>query len=599
MPNTTRTEEAPITLREGLRGVWRHARVYRNALILVTVLGVISAIANGAIPFVTGRFFDALIEVSHHQFTYVAGFPLWTVMLVLWALMQLIANNVDWITDRLTRKFALALQLDVQTNGFTHLLRLPIAYHTHAHIQGELQSLSSASWRIDSLLSTIVTTVPQFLSIGIGLALATTINLTLAGILAGGVTIYILILSRVIAPIAAADSKAHATWNTSWNDAAAAVTQTAAVKQSTAETHETEKVTKMLRGETFRLWYQLERAWNTMNFSQRVVVFLTQLAIFIVSVQYVQVGTISVGDLIALNGYALMFFGPIVALGRNWQIIQNGLTAAGQADRIFALPQEIYHPAGAQVANKRHGEVVFDDVSFRYEKAQADILSHMSFTVSPGHVVAFVGESGVGKSTAITLISGYYFPQKGSVCVDDIDTRQWDLTALRSRIAVVPQEVALFNGTIRENIRYGTFDASDAAVEAAAKEAHIHDSIMKQSNRYDTIVGERGIKLSVGQKQRVAIARAILRNPEFLILDEPTSALDSETERLLTASLERLMRGRTTFIVAHRLSTVRKADLILVVKGGTIVERGSHNELMAMESGTYRRLYEYHIGLHE
>ena len=226
------------------------------------------------------------------------------------------------------------------------------------------------------------------------------------------------------------------------------------------------------------------------------------------------------------------------------------------------------------------------------------MLSHINFSVSPGEIVAFVGESGVGKSTAISLISGYYFPMKGDVLIDDVDTRKWNLAALRKHIAVVPQEVALFNDTIKVNIKYGTPDATDQEVQHAAKEAHIAEFIATLPNGYDTMVGERGIKLSVGQKQRVSIARAILRNPCILILDEPTSALDAKTEQIITKALERLMKGRTTFIIAHRLSTVRKASKIFVFEKGKIVETGTHDELIAKKGGTYQNLYHYQIGLH-
>lgn len=595
-----RTEqEKAVTLHEGIRGVWRHVRAYKKTIILISVLGFVSAVANGAVPYITGRFFDALIGLSRGGTESTLGFPLWGVLLSVWAFIQIIANNIDWIIDRMSRRITLSAHLGVQVSGFIHLLRLPLSYHTSAPINGELSKLGGAGWRINSLLSTVVMVAPQLLSIVIGITLAASINITLAEILAAGVLLYGIILARIVTPIVAADSEAHRVWNDSWDDAAASVTQAQSVKQAAAEDYEATNIRRRMGKETFSLWYRLERSWNNMNLYQRTVVFLTQLVVFIVAVQFVKDGTITVGGLIALNGYALMFFGPIAALGRDWQIIQNGLTAAGHAERIFSLPEERYHATGAHTSGKTTGEVVFDNVSFRYEPEQADILLRMNFTAVRGQAIAFVGESGVGKSTAISLISGYYFPREGSVLVEGVDTREWDLTALRQKIAVVPQEVALFNDTIRANIRYGTFDASDEDVEQAAHDAHIHDFIVEQPEGYETFVGERGIKLSVGQKQRIAIARAILRNPEFLILDEPTSALDSETERLVTSSLEKLMENRTTFIIAHRLSTVRKANIILVVKDGVIIERGSHDELLSLENGTYRRLYEYHIGLHE
>ena len=211
--------------------------------------------------------------------------------------------------------------------------------------------------------------------------------------------------------------------------------------------------------------------------------------------------------------------------------------------------------------------------------------------------MALVGESGVGKSTLIDLISGYYFVPKGKVLVDGTDVKKIDLHFLRKNIAVVPQVVVLFNDTIKTNIKYGSFRAGDKKVKMAAEHAHADIFIKKFPKGYEQVVGERGIKLSVGQKQRVAIVRAILRDPKILILDEPTSALDPRIERLITSSLRELMGGRTTFIIARRLSTVREADKILVFKDGRIVEEGIHEELMKIEDGEYRRLYEMHIGL--
>ena len=212
--------------------------------------------------------------------------------------------------------------------------------------------------------------------------------------------------------------------------------------------------------------------------------------------------------------------------------------------------------------------------------------------------MALVGESGVGKSTLIDLISAYHFPTKGEVLIDGHDIRDINLRSLRSQIGVVPQEVVLFNDSIRMNVQYGNFEATDEEIQQATVKAHALAFIEKFPQKWEQMVGERGVKLSVGQKQRVAIARAILRNPRILILDEPTSALDAGSEKIITESLDELMRGKTTFIIAHRLSTVRKADIILVFKEGRVTESGTHQELLMIEGGEYRRLYELQIGLH-
>jgi len=306
---------------------------------------------------------------------------------------------------------------------------------------------------------------------------------------------------------------------------------------------------------------------------------------------------LSIGELVALNGYAALLFGPFVVLGNNWQTLQNGLVSVKQAEeKIFATEQENYHPKDAFAPSQIKGAVQFKNVSFSYD-GTTTVLDGLNFKVERGERIAFVGKSGVGKSTTIDLVSGYYFPTKGEVLVDGHDTRKFDLIALRGGIAVVPQEPSLFNDTVMMNIKYGKLKATDSEVVEAAKKARAHEFIEELPEKYNQLVGERGIKLSVGQKQRIAIARAILRNPAILILDEPTSALDAETEKQIAESFDELMKGRTTFIIAHRLSTVRKADRIFVFEKGRIAEEGRHEDLAKLEGGFYKRLHDYQIGL--
>jgi len=214
----------------------------------------------------------------------------------------------------------------------------------------------------------------------------------------------------------------------------------------------------------------------------------------------------------------------------------------------------------------------------------------VSFHAEPGQRIALVGPSGAGKSTVASLVLRFYDPVSGRVLIDGQDAREYDLSALRDRMAIVPQEVLLFGGSIRENIAYGRPGASDAEIEAAARKANAHDFIASFPEGYKTIVGERGIQLSGGQRQRIAIARAVLKDPAILILDEATSALDSESERLVQEALEQLMKGRTSLVIAHRLSTVRDADRILVLDKGVVAESGTHEELIANANGLYSSL---------
>ena len=586
-------------IRTGLRAIRRFAKPFKGQFIALAVLGFISSIANGSVPYITGRFFDALIEISEHRPMHSFGsFPLWVALLSLWAVIELVANNIDWVMDRMRRSVDSKVHLGIQAEGFLHLFRLPLAYHKSVHISGELQKLSTAGWRVSNIVQTVMRIAPQFVSILVGVVLAASINMMLAGVLLAGVVLYVLLLIRVLLPVAKVDLEAHRVWNESWDDAASAVLQIESVKQATAEEYESERTRTGFLDRTYKLWYRLETIWSNINFFQRIIVFATQLTVFILSVRFVANGAITIGELIALNGYAGMFFGPFVSLGHSWQTIQNGISSAAHAEAIFQEPTERYVPPNAVQLKEQKGDIVFDRVMFRYGPHQPIVLSQVGFEIRAGEIVAFVGESGVGKSTAISLVSGYNFPTEGSVLIDGTDTRKLDLVHLRRRIAVVPQEVALFNDTIKANIRYGSFEATDDEVFQAAQEAHIDEFVQTLPQKYDTVVGERGIKLSVGQKQRVAIARAVLRNPTILILDEPTSALDAKTEKIVTGALERLMTGRTTIIIAHRLSTVRKADVILVFDKGTVVERGTHEELIQKQNGVYRHLYEYQIGLH-
>ncbi len=596
---TKQEDRLPQSKREarksGFAAVKRQVAPFKRELVILTVLGLVSAASNGFVPYITGRFFDALIALSQGQGPS-GDIPLWAVILGALITVQLIAHNIDWVLDRIRRQIDTKVHLNIEISGITALLRVPVSFHKNERINELLEKISRAGWQVSSLVQMVVTIAPQLLSILIGISLAATIDTTLAGILALGVAVYATLLAYILRPIALLSRSAHQKWSESWGNASAAVMQIESVKQAAAEAYEEEKAKVEILGTTFDLWYRLEKHWSNVNFFQRIVVLLTQSAVFILSVHYIAEGVISVGELVALNGYALMFFGPFVQLGHSWQMIQNGLTSAAQAETVFSAPREEYYPKNA-LTKEIKGAVAFEHVSFNYRAAQPT-LSDIDFEVYPGDVVALVGPSGVGKSTAISLISGYYFPTAGRVLIDGTDTRAFELTALRKQIAVVPQEVALFNESIADNIRYGVFDASDDDIARAAKEAHIAEFIETLPERYDTLVGERGMKLSVGQKQRVAIARAILRNPKILILDEPTSALDAETERLITSSLEKLMRGRTTFIIAHRLSTVRRADKILVFEKGSVVERGKHHELIQKTGGVYRNLYEHQIGLH-
>ncbi len=335
-----------------------------------------------------------------------------------------------------------------------------------------------------------------------------------------------------------------------------------------------------------------------------------------------QAGRLSVGDLTRFTIYTSFVAGAVGSFADLYGQIQKTVGATARVRELLLEEPEPVVPESAQtpiifqggkttaapiaaplptaVPVRFRGEVAFENVDFRYpSRPEVQVLRNLSLHALPGERVALVGPSGAGKSTLVTLLLRFYDPERGVVRLDGRSASDYPLREVRSQMAVVPQEVLLFGGSIAENIAYGKPGATQAEIEAAARQANAHDFIAKFPEGYGTVVGERGIKLSGGQRQRVAIARAILKDPVILILDEATSALDSESESVVQEALDVLMRGRTSFIIAHRLATVREADRIVVIQEGTVVESGTHADLLANKNGLYRRLSEFQFDLNQ
>jgi subfamily B ATP-binding cassette protein MsbA len=369
------------------------------------------------------------------------------------------------------------------------------------------------------------------------------------------------------------------------------VSQIRVVKSFTMEKAETDKFKKE-NAKAFGITMAAVQILST----QAPVIALLQAcaAVGIVWVGGTQIidGTLTLPQLISFATALGIMTDPGSTLSKSFTVFAQGMASVKRVFQLLDIKPTIVNAKNATALPAIQGNVEFRHLSFAYE--QEAVLSEISLSVKPGESIALVGRTGAGKSTLVNLLPRFYDPTAGQVLIDGHDLKDVTLESLRRQIAIVPQEIALFQGTIKENIGYGKPEATDEEIFEAAKKANAHSFILALQNGYDTEVGERGAKLSGGERQRIAIARAVLRDPKILILDEATSSLDAETEVLIREALEKLMKGRTTFVIAHRLYTVEEVDRVVVLEKGRIAEIGPHKELLE-KNGLYKRLYEIQL----
>ncbi len=366
-----------------------------------------------------------------------------------------------------------------------------------------------------------------------------------------------------------------------------------------AFTKEEDEGRRFLQASTESLAAEL-RLYNLQNFYYAVVnltIAAGTAAILWVGTRHVLAGDLSVGEMIVFTSYLASLYGPINSIFQTYGLVQSAKAGVRRAFEILESEERL--PDGSRVFQPLgpRGQISFEDVSFGYDASQP-VLKKINLHVAAGKKIAIVGPTGAGKSTLVSLLPRFYDPQSGRVKIDGVDIREFELKSLRQKIAMILQPPLVFPLTIRENIAYGRPDASMEEIVSAAQVAQVHEFVEQLPQKYETVVSEQGSSLSEGQKLRLTIARGVLLNAPILILDEPTSSVDSETEALIMDGLEQLMAGRTTFIIAHRLSTVRQADLILVLRDGHVVEQGTFNELLRRR-GPFASLYRTQFGLRD
>ena len=564
-----------------LKGIFQFILPYKGAFFLGTVFLFLSSLTLLSFPYVAGKLIDTaqgtnwiFTDLNHIAF----------LLIGILAVQSVFSFFRVWLFAQVSEKSMRDIRLAV----YSRLIRFPIRFFDQRRT-GELISRITAD--VGLLQDTFSTTLAELfrqavtLVAGIIFLFINTPKLTLFMLGTFPILVVIaMIFGKFIRRLSKKTQDQLAEANVIVEETLQSI---ATVKSFVGESYETERYGKGLKK-------AVAIALQAASFRGAFISFVI-FALFggIVGVMWygaslVATGELSVGELVSFVLYTTFIGGSIAGLGDIYSQLQR---AIGSSERVLELLEEELEPEQGQIISTLKGEIEFNQVSFAYPtRPEVEVLQEISFHIHPGEKIALVGHSGAGKSTITQLLLRLYEARQGTILVDGHPLNTWQLKSLRSKIGVVPQEVLLFGGSIRQNIAYAKPEASEEEIISAAKKANAWQFISQFPEGLDTLVGERGIKLSGGQRQRVAIARAILKDPVLLILDEATSSLDAESEVLVQQALDLLMKGRTSLIIAHRLATIRKADRILVIHEGKIVEQGTHQELVKNSSGIYANL---------
>jgi ABC-type multidrug transport system fused ATPase/permease subunit len=571
-----------LEILEEIKIIWNYLRKYKKKLYAVSLSTILVIAISVAIPYLYGKLVD-LIQIDPPD--------LWLIfnLLAIWFLMSVVSAFLNRISGQMGSFIGVDASNDLICQASSHLINLPLSFHKKKRVGKILTKIDQAAdYLIGITDEVLIWTLPQILAAIFGILILFFIEWKLAL----GATFlflgYILITFYKTIPIVENQEKLSQTFEEVYGNLYDSSLNVQVIKSCSAEAFQRRKTSKDYRERLSPVFKNLMFSWESLSFWQNLFLSVSFVILFALALSLLYKNLLTIGGLVMFLGYLNLIRSPLTALGWHWQMFRTGMIAIKRVEKFLEIKPENFKREG-EILKEVKGKVEFKNISFGY-KNDLLVLKNINFTALPGQKIALVGGSGGGKTTLVDLISLYFKPAQGEILIDDVNIQDFNLHFLRKIIAYVPQEITLFNDTIENNICYGKPEAKKEEIIQATQIANAQEFIELFPQKYQQIVGERGTKLSTGQKQRIAIARAILRDPKILILDEATSSLDSESEKLVQQALERLIKGRTTFIIAHRLSTIKEADKILVLEKGKIVEEGNHQELIE-KKGIYFKFF--------